>query len=459
MRSSRRHTLILLLLDAIAVFAVFNLISWLRGVQPWGAVIGWPLAAPYLLLAGCVYLIDGYRARTELMSLDYASRHLLANGAALLATLLLTYVIIPANFPLQGSRTVIALSFVALTALTLSYRRSLHRWEEAVRDERCILFLGDRANGEAFRQTCTANGLRQRVLCGLTGGTAGPTAAAPDPWNRPAAEVVAEVVTGQLDVEAIVLPESARELDPVSSDHLVELYFQGVPTFTLELFYETYWRKIPLDRINQTWLFQEGFQIARNPVFQRAKRVLDAVIAAVTLFVVSPLLLFVALGIRAADGGPAFYTQWRVGRNRRPFLLVKLRTMRIGADAEPEAPAPGEVDPRVTRLGRYLRATRLDEVPQLWNVLKGEMSLIGPRAEWKRLVEGYENQIPCYHFRHLVRPGITGWAQVNRPHGRGLADTRHKLEYDLYYIRHFSFRIDASIVLKTIHVMLFGKGR
>jgi lipopolysaccharide/colanic/teichoic acid biosynthesis glycosyltransferase len=301
--------------------------------------------------------------------------------------------------------------------------------------------------------------LRQRVLCGLTGGTAGPTAAAPDPWNRPAAEVVAEVVTGQLDVEAIVLPESARELDPVSSDHLVELYFQGVPTFTLELFYETYWRKIPLDRINQTWLFQEGFQIARNPVFQRAKRVLDAVIAAVTLFLVSPLLLFVALGVRAADGGPAFYTQWRVGRNRRPFLLVKLRTMRIGADAEPEAPAPGEVDPRVTRLGRYLRATRLDEVPQLWNVLKGEMSLIGPRAEWKRLVEGYENQIPCYHFRHLVRPGITGWAQVNRPHGRGLADTRHKLEYDLYYIRHFSFRIDASIVLKTIHVMLFGKGR
>jgi lipopolysaccharide/colanic/teichoic acid biosynthesis glycosyltransferase len=118
-----------------------------------------------------------------------------------------------------------------------------------------------------------------------------------------------------------------------------------------------------------------------------------------------------------------------------------------------------ENDERVTIMGRFLRATRLDEVPQLWNVLKGDMSLIGPRAEWLKLVEDYEKDIPCYHFRHLVKPGITGWAQVNYPYGASVEDTLRKLEYDLYYIRYFSFVLDASIVLKTIQVMLFGKGR
>jgi lipopolysaccharide/colanic/teichoic acid biosynthesis glycosyltransferase len=116
-------------------------------------------------------------------------------------------------------------------------------------------------------------------------------------------------------------------------------------------------------------------------------------------------------------------------------------------------------DGRVTRVGRFLRATRLDELPQLWNVLRGDMSLIGPRAEWDRLVERYERDIPCYYFRHLVKPGITGWAQVNYPYGASAEDTARKLEYDLYYIRHFSFVLDASIVLKTIHLMLSGKGR
>ena len=152
-----------------------------------------------------------------------------------------------------------------------------------------------------------------------------------------------------------------------------------------------------------------------------------------------------------------FFFQQRVGRNHVLFPLVKLRTMRV----EPE---DGDLytrqdDPRITRVGRFLRTSRLDELPQLWNVLRGDMSLIGPRAEWDRLVAGYEREIPCYHFRHLVKPGITGWAQVNYPYGASTEDTIRKLEYDLYYIRHFSFRLDATIVLKTIHIMLFGKGR
>jgi len=153
---------------------------------------------------------------------------------------------------------------------------------------------------------------------------------------------------------------------------------------------------------------------------------------------------------------PLFFRQTRVGKNRLLFDIVKLRTMRVspGGDAYTRV-----ADQRITRVGRFLRNTRLDEVPQLWNVLRGDMSLIGPRAEWVRLVNNYEQQIPCYHFRHLVKPGITGWAQVSYNYGENIEDTLRKLEYDLYYIRYFSFVLDASIILKTIHLMLFGKGR
>ena len=131
--------------------------------------------------------------------------------------------------------------------------------------------------------------------------------------------------------------------------------------------------------------------------------------------------------------------------------------MRTNQESDDKYTQPG--DTRITKVGNFLRLSRLDELPQLWNVLKGEMSLIGPRAEWDELVERYGNEIPCYHFRHLVKPGITGWAQVNYPYGANMEDTIRKLEYDLYYIRHFSFLLDAAIVLKTIHIMLFGKGR
>jgi lipopolysaccharide/colanic/teichoic acid biosynthesis glycosyltransferase len=236
----------------------------------------------------------------------------------------------------------------------------------------------------------------------------------------------------------------------------VHLYFSGVPTYTLELFHEIYWQKIPLYRLTPTWLFQEGFPIAREPVFERLKRVSDIAFSVVGLALAAPFIAVAAVAIFAEDRGPVFFFQDRVGKNGVRFRVCKLRSMHAtgGGDRYTQ---PG--DSRITRVGRLLRAARLDELPQLWNVLRGDMSLIGPRAEWDRLVQDYERQIPCYYFRHLVKPGITGWAQVNYTYGSSLEDTIHKLEYDLYYIRYFSFLLDASIVLKTIHVMLFGKGQ
>ncbi len=172
------------------------------------------------------------------------------------------------------------------------------------------------------------------------------------------------------------------------------------------------------------------------------------------------------------NGRPVIFKQARVGRDEQVFTLYKFRTMKVSGASNQGSAVSGQQavlseddiytranDPRISRFGRLLRKFRLDELPQLWNVLRGEISLIGPRAEWVECAQRYTKRIPFYHFRHLVKPGITGWAQVNYPYGESDEDAVEKLKFDLYYIRHYSLMLDAMIVLKTIHTMLFGKGR
>jgi exopolysaccharide biosynthesis polyprenyl glycosylphosphotransferase len=458
MTTRRKVTLILLILDALAVLVVFNVVIYLRGVNLTGDVLLFPLVAPLLAFITAIFLIDGYNPRMDMIALDYTSLHTIAVVNAMVATLLLTYVIIPGGYELQSSRIVIALSFVVLAPVTLSYRRLIYSRAADMRGTRSLVFLGDEASCLAFHQECSRVGVTQQVIYCVPGAISKASSELNDPLHlRTFVTVLDEIQQNRLSVEAIILRETNREWPGNISARLVELYFAGVPTYTLELFHQVYWRKIPLYRLNQTWLFQEGFQIAREPVFERLKRATDILLALIGLVLAAPFILAGAIAVAVESGRPFFFTQRRVGKNHVPFTMKKLRTMRVTSEAGDLYTQPG--DQRVTRVGRFLRATRIDEFPQLWNVLRGDMSLIGPRAEWDRLVENYEREISCYHFRHLVKPGITGWAQVNYPYGASLEDTMRKLEYDLYYIRHFSFLLDASIVLKTVHVMLFGKGR
>jgi exopolysaccharide biosynthesis polyprenyl glycosylphosphotransferase len=456
MTSERKIPYLLLLLDAGASILVFNALAYYWGVAAHFLLT--PLVWPTLALFIAIYLIDGYRVRTDMLSLDYASQHMIALGLAMLATLLFTFVVIKTEYELQSSRGVIALSFAAIFPISLGYRRIIYERTLVARGERSFVFLGDRPSCLAFREECQKMGTRQPIVYSVVS----EASVAPFGFNdteflRVFEDVLVDIQRGKIAVEAIILRETSRELAPDIAQRLVHLYFSGVPTYTLELFHQVHWQKIPLYRLNQTWLFQEGFQIAREPVFERLKRGSDIILSVLGLLLATPLLAFAALAIWLEDRGPIFFTQSRVGLNHQLFQIVKLRTMRPNNGAGERYTRVG--DARITRIGRFLRASRIDEFPQLWNVLRGEMSLIGPRAEWDQLVADYERQIPCYYFRHLVKPGITGWAQVNYPYGANLEDTLRKLEYDLYYIRHFSFLLDASIVLKTIHVMLFGKGR
>lgn len=459
MVSSRKITLGLLLLDALAVFLCINAATLMRGIST-GLVIA-PLLVPIAVSMITIYLIDGYRARTDMMSLDYTSQHAIALLTALLLMLLLTYVVVQAGYELQSSRIVLIVSYLALIPVTLSYRRIVYARSLSKIGVKHIVFVGEVQHGPEFQEECNKVGMRLPVIYThgskqRSGYTDSPFATQSTIATAAFDDILERIERGELAVEAIVLRESNRDLPDETAQRLMRLHFNGVPTYTLELFHQTYWRKIPLYRLNPTWLFQEGFPIAREPVFERFKRASDVLLAAAGLILASPVILLAAVAIWINDRGPVFFTQTRIGKNRRPFKVVKLRTMRVKGSSDLYTRAG---DARITRAGAFLRHSRLDELPQLWNVLKGDMSLIGPRAEWDQLVARYEKEIPCYHFRHLVKPGITGWAQVNYPYGENLEDTIRKLEYDLYYIRHFSFALDAAIILKTIHIMLFGKGR
>jgi exopolysaccharide biosynthesis polyprenyl glycosylphosphotransferase len=446
MINDRRTTFALLLFDSIALIAVFNIVAYYRGITD-HFIVG-PLLGPLAALVFGIYLVDGYRARTDMMSLDYTSLHAIALTSAGVGLLLTTFVFIPYGYELQSSRSVMVFSFLILIPLTLSYRRMIYEQATATRQARSLVFIGDRGSYEGFREECRKMGTIQTVIHAEPG-------AAGDDAGRALTLALHEAGDSASGIEAIVLRESNRDLPMATLEHLVQLYFSGVPTYTLELFHEVYWQKVPLYRLNPTWLFQQGFSIAREPVFERLKRVSDIGFAVVGMVLTAPVILLAGLAIFLEDRGPIFFIQNRVGRNGVRFKAVKLRSMRAAGGGGLYT-RPG--DERITRIGHWLRSSRLDELPQLWNVLLGDMSLIGPRAEWDRLVEDYDRQIPCYYFRHLVKPGITGWAQVNYTYGANLEDTIRKLEYDLYYIRYFSFMLDASIVLKTVQVMLFGKG-
>ena len=215
--------------------------------------------------------------------------------------------------------------------------------------------------------------------------------------------------------------------------------------------------KILLDYVRDSWfVYAPGFLILRVRIFQQMKRITDVLCAAIGLAFAAPLLALASVLIVMESRGPLFFRQKRVGQNEQIFTVLKLRTMRRQTDMR--SPYTQENDSRVTPIGGLLRFLRIHEIPQMWNVLKGDMSFIGPRAEWDILVRDYNDKIPYYPLRHVVKPGITGWAQVNYPYGSSVYDAQKKLEFDLYYIKNMSLALDVKILLKTVSVVLFGKG-
>ena len=416
---------------------------------------------PIAIIMGTLVMVGGYRSKSDFVSLRYASEHLVACLFALFAAAIVVYFFISFGPQPTSSRAIFIGSILIFGPVSLLIRRWVSLINYGGTSGTKFLIIADETIGPIFHKAYEASGQRQKVryVAAQKELRGKPVAGegTPAPFVKAAHLLPHLDRESASDYEAVVVAADLSKIDPKILHRLGVINFEEMPVFTTETFYETYWKRIPIDLISPSWPLESEFNLVQHSIYGSIKRLLDVLTALVALLLTAPFLIFVALAILILDGRPVFYSQARTGLHQKVFTLFKFRTMKVDSDKGDGYTREGDV--RITALGSFLRKTRLDEFPQFWNVLLGDMSIIGPRAEWIRLVNDYEQQIPNYHFRHLVRPGITGWAQVNYPYGANLEDTIHKLSYDLFYIRNFSLLLDAEVLLKTIHVMTFGKGR
>ena len=332
------------------------------------------------------------------------------------------------------------------------------------------LVLGQTLGSEAFKRRVLVLGAGPRAarlqalacadgagfaIAGYVAMNDGPVAV-PSAVNRAdIAQLTDHVV--RLGVSEVVLAlEERRNALPLGD--LLRIKTTGVHVNEISSFLERETGRVDLDSLNPSWLiFSDGFSAGRR-ISAAGKRAFDIAVSGIILALFAPLILIVALAVKLESKGPAFFRQRRVGLYGQSFDILKLRSMREDAEVGGKAVWAQKDDPRVTRVGAIIRKLRIDELPQAWTVLKGEMSLVGPRPERPQFVTDLEARLPFYAERHVVKPGITGWAQINYPYGASIEDARQKLEFDLYYAKNYTPFLDLLILLQTVRVVLWPEG-
>lgn len=261
----------------------------------------------------------------------------------------------------------------------------------------------------------------------------------------------------KMNISKIIITEDIKERCHI--EKLLEIKLKGVQVLDYLSFIEKVEEKVPVDSINEEWiLYGNGFTILYDGIQGRIKRIFDITCAIIIAIITSPIMLISTLIIKIESKGKILYIQKRVGLGNKEFNIYKFRSM--GQDAERNGAQWAEKnDPRVTKFGNIMRKTRIDELPQLWNVIKGDMTFVGPRPERMIFIKELEKGIPFYNIRHCVKPGLTGWAQVKYSYGASIEDAFQKLQYDLYYIKHQNLILDFVILFKTIKTVIFGRGR
>lgn len=344
----------------------------------------------------------------------------------------------------SGDAQAVGLAIGVAVAGMVAVRFLLNRLSEVATARRRPAFV---ASPETMR-TVTSIAAGKRMVMGRT------VTCCPSDWAEARARIM-DLVTAP-DITELVL-DDALVLDRDLTEALAQTKARGVRIQSVGAFLGAEFGRLAQDDPSTA-----RDVLLLSPVCSRVagviKRIMDIVVALVILIAAAPVMAAAAIAIRAADGGPVFYRQVRTGRDARPFTLIKFRSMRIDAEAPGQAQWASMRDPRVTPIGGFLRKSRIDELPQLINVLRGDMSMVGPRPERPELVAQLRDHIPLYALRHLVTPGITGWAQINYPYGASIEDAIEKTRYDLYYVRNWSLLLDLRIILETIRVVLFAQG-
>jgi len=444
------RTLVLLVGEALIVWTSFVLGTMLQNREDSWLLLNVEYGyVKILAVTGVVLLFSHWFDLYDSSSLgakwDQIFRLLLVLGFVALALSAVGFVY-PSILPGNGS----ALAGLIILTFTLLGWRSAYSWmvrQPFLRERVYILGTGERAQR-------LVRGLRDRSALGVE--VVGWTGDVEGELTRDSvASHLLGLARGRGVHRVIVAMPDRRGTLPV--EELLDLRLGGVTVEEATSWLERISGRIEVEQLYPSWLiFADGFRF--SSFFRMVRRGLNFIMAFAGTVISLPLLPFIVLAVKLDSSGPVLYRQQRVGRRGVVFRCYKFRTMRVDAEADTGATWATDDDPRITRVGRFLRSSRLDEIPQLWCVLKGDMHFVGPRPERPEFVEWLSKEIPYYGVRHVVRPGITGWAQVQYKYGNTLEDAREKLQYDLFYIKNASLGLDLLIMFQTIKIVLLGRG-
>ncbi len=458
----RAHAAVLLDagMDAILGFIAVLMAAWMVSAVPM-AELRQTLTNPSLMLAAvgfavCMAMLQSFLGLYRASSLSFASQ-LIRLLVALAVGGYLTYLALK-EFGFEGHPSrLVSHSVINLLVAILVVRGGLMLMRSAQGRSRVIIVgtgpeaisvandlkTSSRVRGDVLgfyptSGTATSEGIEGRLVLDAA---------------RPLNELVE-----QLGVDSIIVALREQRGGAMPMDQLVLCRSMGIPVMDLAGFYERTHAEVPLDSLKASWLvYGPGFVQGRT---RRAlKRVFDIVSSSLLLLMALPVMVIAAIAIKLDSRGPVIYRQERVGLNGRSFMCLKFRSMTTDAERDGVARWATKNDARVTRVGRIIRKTRIDELPQLFSVLKGEMSIVGPRPERPSFVKQLQSQVAFYDLRHSVKPGVTGWAQVRYCYGASVEDARRKHQFDLYYIKNNSLLLDIVILIETVSVVLFGEGQ
>jgi sugar transferase (PEP-CTERM system associated) len=412
----------------------------------------WKILLVTLICQLCLYYNDFYDLTLVHSNRELVVRLLQAAGAASIVLAAL-YVVLPDL--MIGNGIFVSALFVFLLAI-LGWRLVFNQVSESMQLQERVLFVGtgDTARKVA-RQILDQHEFAYRVIGFID-----------DDASRIGERIVNPAIVGTpADIDRLIAQHHIDRIVVSLSDRrgklpvgeLLRAKMAGIRVEDATTTYERVTGKILIDDLRPSWLiFSDGFRVSR--VTRLLKRSIDLALSVALAVATLPLMIVTALLVLIEDGRPVLYRQERVGENGRTFTLAKFRSMRKDAEQAGKPIWARDGDDRITRIGRFIRKTRLDELPQLWNVVRGDMSFVGPRPERPFFVGQLSKEIPFYQQRHAVKPGLTGWAQIKYRYGSSLEDAMEKLRYDLYYIKHLSVVFDLTIVFDTVKVVLFRKG-
>jgi sugar transferase (PEP-CTERM system associated) len=444
------RTIVLVVGEALIVALSFFLAAWIRLGSDTYASLSYD-SGLFKILA-----VTGFALLTSYYFDLYAPQRLTSPAEAYFRTLLVLGLL---SFTLAGlayavpafslGPDVFLIGLVILTVTMLSWR-SFYTWlleSPFLREKVYVVGWGEAA--QRFVDVIVARRDLGMDVVAWAGGAAEP------PTREQFSEQIATLARENRFDRVIVAMPDRRGAMPVRE--LLDLRVQGIRVEEAGTLLEKITGRIALEGLHPSALiFAEGFRISDTLLVLR--RIVSIAVAFAVLLCCLPLLPFIILGIKLTSPGSVLFRQSRVGRRGENFDLYKFRTMRVDAEATTGPTWAGKSDPRITSIGRVLRSLRLDEIPQLWNVLKGDMGFVGPRPERPEFVQWLTEAIPYYNLRHMIRPGLTGWAQVKYQYGASLDQTKEKLQYDLYYIKNMSLALDLLIVFETIKTVLLGRG-